>query len=260
MHVIERGGAQVLESKAVSKPARMNPETAVANTTQPSILSDMELFKSIDRNTLCGIEQSCRYRRFSAQEQIIDKDSAASDVFFIVRGSARVVIYSIAGREITFADLVEGDYFGELSAIDGLPRSAGVMAVEDCLVLSLPRRLFLAILADYPEAALKVMQRLAKMVRTANERIMDLSTLAAHNRVQAELLRQAQSHETIRNAAVIQPIPVHSDIASRVSTTRETVARVLNDLARKGIVERTRNALLIRNVHLLHTMVQEVRG
>jgi CRP-like cAMP-binding protein len=98
------------------------------------------------------------------------------------------------------------------------------------------------------------------MVRNANERIMDLSTLAAHNRVQAELLRQAQSHKTIRNAAVIEPIPVHSDIASRVSTTRETVARVLNDLARKGIVERTRNALLIRNVHLLQTMVQEVRG
>ena len=75
-----------------------------------------------------------------------------------------------------------------------------------------------------------------------------------------EIRRQAQSHGTIRNAAVIQPIPVHSDIASRVSTTRETVARVLNDLARKGIVERTRNALLIRNVHLLHSMVQEVRG
>jgi CRP/FNR family transcriptional regulator, cyclic AMP receptor protein len=150
LHVIvTRGRAEVLESKAVSKPARMNSETAVANT-QPRILSDTELFQSIDRNTLCGIEQSCRYRRFSAQEQIIDKDSAAGDVFFIVRGSARVVIYSISGREITFADLVEGDYFGELSAIDGLPRSAGVMAVEDCLVLSLPRRLFLAILADYP--------------------------------------------------------------------------------------------------------------
>ncbi len=250
----------MLESKAVSKPVRMNSETASAVTAQPSILADTDLFKSIDRDTLGSIEQSCRYRRFSAQEQIIDKDSAAADVFFIVRGRARVVNYSISGREITFADLAEGDYFGELSAIDGLPRSAGVMAVENCLVLSLPRRLFLAILADYPETALKVMQRLAKMVRSANERIMDLSTLAAHNRVQAELLRQAQSHATIRNAAVIQPIPVHSDIASRVSTTRETVARVLNDLARKGIVERTRNALLIRNVRLLHSMVQEVRG
>ena len=113
-------------------------------------------------------------------------------MFFIVRGRARVVNYSVSGREITFADLAEGDYFGELSVIDGLPRSAGVMAVEDCLILSLPRRLFLAILADYPETALKVMQRLAKMVRNANERIMDLSTLAAHNRVQAELLRQAE--------------------------------------------------------------------
>ena len=48
--------------------------------------------------------------------------------------------------------------------------------------------------------------------------------------------------------------------ASRVSTTRETVARVLNDLARKGIVERTKDALLIHNLGCLRDMVQEVRG
>jgi CRP/FNR family transcriptional regulator, cyclic AMP receptor protein len=250
----------VLESKSVSKCSRVIVETAAGKAAQPSILADLDLFASVDRNVLLGIEQACRYRRFAAQEQIVDKDSLASDVYFIVRGRARVVNYSVSGREITFADLEEGDYFGELSAIDGKPRSAGVMAVEECVIVALPRRLFMTILADYPQAALHVMQRLAGIIRSANERIMDLSTLGAHNRVQAELLRQAQSHKMIRNTAVIEPIPIHSDIASRVSTTRETVARVLNDLARKGILQRTRTALLIRNVHLLRTMVQEVRG
>jgi CRP/FNR family transcriptional regulator, cyclic AMP receptor protein len=254
-------GGPVLESKAVSKSPRMTVETTAAgNSAQRSILADMDLFASIDRNVLCGIEQTCRYRRFAAQEQILDKDSAPSDVYLIVRGRARVVIYSVSGREITFADLAEGDYFGELSAIDGQPQSANVMAVEECVILALPRRLFLTILADYPQAALRVMQRLAGIIRSANERIMDLSTLGAHNRVQAELLRQARIHKTICNTAVIEPIPMHSDIASRVSTTRETVARVLNDLARKGIVQRTRTALLIRNMNLLNTMVEEVRG
>lgn len=134
------------------------------------------------------------------------------------------------------------------------------MAVEDSVLLSLPRRQFLNMLEDYPQVAMRVMRRLALIVRNATERIMDLSTLAANNRVQAELLRQARSDKTLRNIAVIEPIPIHSDIASRVSTTRETVARVLNELARKGILERTRTALVIRDVPRLQDMVQEVRG
>lgn len=104
------------------------------------------------------------------------------------------------------------------------------------------------------------MVRLARIVRSADERIMDLSTLAAINRVQAELLRQARAEEADGNAAVIEPIPIHSDIASRVSTTRETVARVLNDLARKGIVKRTRGGLMIRDLDRLRQMVEDVRG
>jgi CRP/FNR family cyclic AMP-dependent transcriptional regulator len=251
----------MLQTKAMREPLRLRtgPEDSDRGTDQ-SVLAEFALFKDIDRETLVAVEQSCRYRRFSAQEQIIDKDATSSDVFFVVRGHARVVNYSMSGREITFADIHEGEYFGELSAIDGRPRAAGVMAVVDSLVLSLPRRVFLSVLSSHPQMALKVMERLTLTIRAANERIMDLSTLAAQNRVHAELLRQARDHATLRNAAVIEPIPVHSDIASRVSTTRETVARVLNDLARRGIVERTRNALLIRNVRQLQMMVQEVRG
>ena len=81
--------------------------------------------------------------------------------------------------------------------------------------------------AEHPNIALQVMMRLAKIVRTADERIMDLSTLAAHNRVHAELLRQARIHIVDGECARIEPVPVHSDIASRVRTTRETVARVM---------------------------------
>lgn len=250
----------MLQNKAVQDAIHPLARDGAAEPCQRSSLADFELFKGIDPGELTGIEQACRYRRYSAEEQMIDKDSTSSDIYFLLRGHARVVNYSMSGREITFADLHAGDYFGELSAIDGKPRSTGVMAVEESAVLSLPRRVFLDLLADHPDMALKVLRRLAQTVRIANERIMDLSTLAAHNRVQAELLRQAQTHRTLRNTALIEPIPIHSDIASRVSTTRETVARVLNDLARKGIVERTKCALVIHNVRQLQSMVQEVRG
>jgi CRP-like cAMP-binding protein len=227
---------------------------------ETGLLSSVCLLGELSAERLTAVEQACRYKRFAAQEQIVDRDSATTDVFFVVRGSVRVVNYSILGREIAFDEVTAGNYFGELSALDGQPRSASVMALEDTLILALPRSLFLNLLSEHPNIALQVMMRLAKIVRTADERIMDLSTLAAHNRVHAELLRLARIHIVDGGSARIEPVPVHSDIASRVSTTRETVARVLNDLARSGIVERTKDALLIHNLGRLRNMVQEVRG
>lgn len=250
----------MLKSKAANESVRSIPSVVEAEVSERSVLAEIELFKEVDRDALLPIERACRFRRFSAHEHIFEKDAVSTDVFFVVRGKIRIVNYSVSGREISFADVFEGNYFGELSAIDGQPRSAGAMAIENTLIMALPRRLFLALLADYPQTALRVMRKLAQMVRTADERIMDLSTVAAQSRVQAELLRQAHSHKTVGNAAVIEPIPIHSDIASRVSTTRETVARVLNDLARQGIVQRTRTALLIRDMGLLQSMVEEARG
>src|SRR3546814_9391694 len=90
--------------------------------------------------------------------------------------------------------------------------------------------------------------------------LMDLSTLGANNRVYAELLRLAKSGLRDDNSAVIRPIPIHGDIASRVSTTRETVARVLGDLARTDLVRRESEALIINDVDRLTEMVEEFRG
>lgn len=225
-----------------------------------SILSNIKLLEGLDRPALSTLEQVCRYRRFGAGEHIIDRDSTTSDVFFVARGQVRIVSYSVSGREIVFDELDQGDYFGELAALDGLPRSTSVVSIGDSLILALPAKSFRTLLAEHPPVAFRVMERLSTILRAADERIMDLSTLAAQNRVCAELLRQARSRMIDRKVARIDPIPIHGDIASRVSTTRETVARVLNDLARQGLVERTRSALIIRDVTRLREMVDEVRG
>ena len=224
------------------------------------ILADIDLLSELKPAELKKIEKSASFKRYGDHEQIIDRQSESSDVFFIVEGDIRVVNYSLSGREITLDDLTDGDYFGELAAIDGRPRSASVMALTDSLVASLPKDQFLALLESHPPVAMKVIRRLTEIVRTATDRIMDLSTLAANNRVHADLLRLAKDHMKGANEAEISPIPMHSDIASRASTTRETVARVLSDLARHGVVERQKEMLLVMDVEQLSDMVEEVRG
>ena len=223
-------------------------------------LKDISLLCDLPQHALQAAAKNCRWRNYGANEQIIDRQSEATDVFFVREGWARVVNYSISGREITLDDIGCGGHFGELAAIDGQPRSASVMALTNCSVAIMSQECFLELVDRNPSVALKVMHGLASIIRNSTERIMDLSTLAANNRVQADLLRQALNNLDGENSASISPIPVHADIASRVSTTRETVARVMNDLARQGIVERQKNVLVVQEVDRLQQMIEEVRG
>jgi CRP-like cAMP-binding protein len=207
-----------------------------------------------------AVERRCRWRRFTAGEQIIDRETESTDVYFVVQGSVRVVNYALSGREVSFDDIEAGGYFGELAAIDSAPRSANIVAINETVTAALPAAAFLEAVTSHPQVAYALLKRLASVIRQSTGRIMDLSTLGAHNRIHAELLREASDSGITSNAATISPIPLHHDIAARASTTRETVARVLNDLARQRIVRRDANALVVVDVARLSKMVHEFRG
>lgn len=223
-------------------------------------LAGIELLVDLDDEQRRDFEKSCRWRRFAPNEQIIDQQSDSRDVYFITRGRVRVVNFTISGKEVALEDLNEGQYFGELAAIDGLPRSSSVIALKDADIAKMSPERFQTVLKMHPDVALKVMRNLASIIRTSTERIIDLSTPGANNRVHGELLRQAAASASADNTAIIKPIPVHSDMASRASTTRETVARVLSDLSKKGIVKREKDSLVICDVMALENMMEEVRG
>ena len=182
--------------------------------------------------------------------------SHGSEVYFIVEGALQVVNYSPSGREVSFAQVPAGGYIGEMSAIDSKTRSATVVALEGTVLASILSETFKSLLLDYPKIALVVLQNLAAMVRAADERIMDLSTLSAINRVQSEILRLAVPDQDNHNLAVISPLMTHSDIAARASTTRETVSRILSNLTRIRIVERANKSLRVLDVERLTNMIE----
>jgi CRP-like cAMP-binding protein len=233
--------------RAASEPART--------------LAGIELLQALDAQQLHMLERRCSWRKWRPGEQIIDRETMSNDVYFIVRGRARVVDYSSSGnREVIFDELGDGAYFGELAAIDGEPRSANIVASTETLTASLPGDEFITLLFENRETGLCFMRRLSEMVRASTGRIMDLSTLGAHNRIYAELLRLARTAGAGRpNEAIIHPIPVHSDIAARVSTTRETVARVLSELTHRDLLRREDDSLVILDLAQLTHMVHRFK-
>lgn len=210
-------------------------------------LVDTELFSELPVDEIGELAKRCVWRRYDKDEQVVDRSSESRDVFLVVEGRVVVVNYSSTGREISFANVRPGGYFGELSAIDGEPRSATVNVAEDCLLAAISPRLFKDILSRYPTVAEHVMRRLARIIRICDERIMDLSTLGAVQRVYLELLRLAKEEDIAAATWVIYPMPTQAQIASRASTTRETVARVIGQLAQEDLVARKGRSLYLRD-------------
>jgi len=221
-------------------------------------LSGVEMFAELAEREIDALDQMCGWRSYAAQEFVVGHQEPKTDVFFIVSGQVRVVVYSAAGKEVAFRDLGAGKSFGELSAIDGEPRSASVIALRPSLLGSMSAEAFHRILREHPEVAAQVMRYLTGLVRRLSDRVVEFSVLAVSNRIHAELLRLAREHAGNADEAVIAPAPTHAAIASRISTHREAVTRELKTLAQEGLVARRDGALVVTDVPRLAHLVAKV--
>ena len=127
-------------------------------------LGGIELFADLtdaDREVLAA---RCRWRRYAAEQRIIGHQDDTTDVYFIASGRVHVTIYSLSGKEVAFRDLGPGKSFGEISAVDGAPRSATVIALADTLLASMPAATFRKVLRDHPEVSDRMMRYLAGLL------------------------------------------------------------------------------------------------
>ena len=223
-------------------------------------LSRIEPFTGLDDESLKQVASFCRFERYEAKRQIIAYQDVSGDVFFIVSGMVRVVIHSLSGKEISYRDLEGGEMFGELAAIDGEQRSASVVAVAETLLVAMPEAAFREAIRNHPSVAEAVLQRLTQLVRLYSQRLYEMRTLDVQSRIRAELLRLAEDSLGEDNTATISPLPTSADIAARVNTRREAVSRELASLTRRGLIERHRRSLTIRDFAGLNQLVESILG
>ena len=218
------------------------------------------LFRCLSPELIGRIQTLCTWKRYEPGEQIIDYLDQSDEVFFIADGNARVSITSMQGKPVAFTDLDAGDIFGEVSAIDGGPRSVSVEARTSCCIASLPAAAFQEIVKSEPAFALELLQHLAKTIRVLITRVYYLCSLDVANRTRAELLRLAKRAPQEGNSVLLDPMPTHAEIASRIGAHRETVTREFNRLSKFGLLVRRDHALLVTNVQWLETTVHEATG
>lgn len=202
----------------------------------------------------------CRWRTFETHELIVDYGDESNDVLFIISGQVRVLMSSAYGRHVILNHLDKGDFFGEMSAIDGRSRSASVIALFNSEICVMPGEVFMEIATTVPLIARRTLEKLTDRVRTINERLAEQAFLTARQRLCAELLRQSRPRSGHPGQRIVSPPPIQEDLANLISSRREVVSRELSALTRDGVMERSRGGLILTDVDELSRRVEEAMG
>ena len=210
------------------------------------LLQSVSIFWDLDEDELGHIADKMVLKHFENGNYIFLEDSEGEQCFFVLEGSVKVTRLSKDGREVILAMLNEGDFFGEMSLLDGESRSANVIALEKTKVLTLDRNDFIEVVNDYPQIAVQLLKELARRLRKSDRQIASLSLSDAEKRIALCIIRFADEQGVIQNGRVSIPkTPIQQDIANMAGTSRETVSRALGLLEKEDLIERNGRELMI---------------
>ena len=216
--------------------------------THLDFLRHVSLFESLDQKELEALSDVTFTRTFSKDNVIILAEEEGDTLFILKNGQVKVSIVSEEGREVILSLLGPGSVFGELSLLDGKPRSANVVAIEETELLMLRRVDFLQLIYKTPQIATALLAELATRMRKTDRQIEGLALLDVTSRISDTLLQLAteQGAETA-DGVTIESRPTHQELANMSGTTRETVSRVLKRLEGQGYINRNgRNITILR--------------
>lgn len=220
------------------------------NGNAVATLQHVPLFHNMPSQFLRHLAQVAICRRFRAGDVLCSKGEMSSTLFVLLKGQVMVVGVDDEGREVLLNLLKPGDFFGEISLIDGRPRSADVIAVTDGEALLVRRSDFMALAERMPQLIWQIMEAIAKRMRETDELVMRMAWLNAQERVAWALLEFANPKGQLPQWVGV------SIIAKRCGLARETASRIVSQWQKEGILQRTKEGFVILKPSKLQMMLK----
>ncbi len=201
------------------------------------LLKGVYIFAEVNEKHLEDILSHCHERRYPKGEIIVSENEKGDSMFLILEGEVKVSLVSEDGKEIILSTLIKGDFFGEMSLLDGEPRSANVIALSDVDLLELSREDFLVEIVSNRHIASAILKVLSKRLREANDRILGLMSKDVFDRLAEYFQKEAKlkGRELIDGSVVFERLP-QSEIAAIVGSSRETVTRAMKEMVDRGMI------------------------
>ena len=174
-------------------------------------------------------------------------DSLALWPRVVASGAVKVVVPSEDGEEAILVTLRRGDFLGELALLDGAPRSASAIALEQTEALALPREQFRALVASEPAIRDALLASLSAELRRLTTHVAELHFLDLTGRLAARLARLAEEHgEVLANGSIRLDAPLtQSDLAAMIGATRQSVNKLLGEFEADGLLRIERDSIVV---------------
>ena len=219
---------------------------------ESNYLKQVTIFSSLNESEMRDLMGVARRRRFRAGEVIFHRDDPGQVLYIIKEGKVKICVISPDGQEISLVVLGKGEYFGEFSLLDGLPRSTDAIALEQVECYTLQRNDFHNVIMKNPKIALQVLEVLVKRLRSTDQQVEDLIFLDVYGRVAKKLLELAESHGIKAEDGIrIDVRLTQQELASMVGASRESVNKVMGYYMDKGYISTDRHRITVHNLNEL---------
>jgi CRP/FNR family cyclic AMP-dependent transcriptional regulator len=214
----------------------LSPRRDEHHPTFSAIISRLSLFRNTSAEAQRDISARLVMRKRKAASQIMAQDEPSDSLYIVQRGLVKLVIYGDNGRQMTLCTLGPGEFFGEVSAFDGLERGVTGEAAEDTTILVLARDQLFEHLKLYPATAMTFLMEMSRRMRQQNELIANLALRDVSVRLARTLVKLARQDGGGLEGRVIRRRPTQQELANMVGSCRETVSRAMTGFSRKGLV------------------------
>ena len=220
----------------------------MATTVSTAVLKAVPLFATFPEDQLRMLTMVVTRKSAPRSTTIMAGGDPTDSLYIVLSGRLKVMMSDAEGKEVILSILGPGEFFGEMGLIDDEPRSATVVTIEPCELLSIAKRDFKKSLAENPDMSMAVMRGLVRRLREADRKIGSLALLDVYGRVARLLLDMA---ENVDGEKVVTKRLPKQDIAKMIGASREMVSRVMKDLQTGGYIEMRGSSIVLRDAIML---------
>jgi CRP/FNR family transcriptional regulator/CRP/FNR family cyclic AMP-dependent transcriptional regulator len=187
----------------------------------------VSLFADLAEEDIRDLMAVAKRRTFRSGEVIFHREDSGQVLYIVKEGKVKICLISPEGQEITLAVFGKGECFGELTMLDGLPRSADAVALERVECYTIQRSDFQKAIIKNPKIAIQVLESLSKRLRTTDEMVEDL-IFNDGIRIDVRLTQQ--------------------ELASMVGASRESVNKVMGYFTDKNFISTDKHRITLHRI------------
>ncbi len=232
--------------------------TTVAESHREAVLASHFLLRHLRPEELRRLAAGARVVRYPRNATIFQKGSPGSSLMAVIRGRVKICTYSNDGKELVLNIFGQGGLFGEIAVLDGRPRTADAVVLEEADLLVLERGQLLPFLTTNPEVVGRLLAVLCHRLRQTSEHLEDALLREAPSRLARGLLRLTETFGRPRPGGGIR-LDVklsQQQIGSLIGVSRESINKHLSDWTRAGHLAMEDGCILIRDRALLERIAE----